>query len=479
MGVSLPTHLGRCQEMAMMSRATIRVAWISLLSVTALGLITSGLDARAAEPATGTVPKARKERRVRQDTNHLVGRVSTMLRVLDYYGADERAERQVLGEVATVLAGLSKEQMAEVITRLEAATRIPDSQKANKEVSAAYQQHRIILARLRALLARYQAIENLDRAAARLDQASKEQLSVRLHTDQLVHEYPTAPAYAREPTDRSQPAIMEELRQHADDQADLGQEVRKVFQELGQLSPRLPAAEKERIRQAEQFAEGQHLLNNIRQASQDLRRWSGQNLERWRHAGALQRQAATDLQDLARILRTPSDKLSALREARERLNHVLAKQEDLVQDADTQKDPRVQDRERLRQQRGQPRQAQEQGDEQGRLQHETHGAREVLQPHAPELADHLDPAEQAMQRAERQLRKNSPEHAVPPQQEAAETLRAVRHELDRAIATAEKEQHDPLAALQKKAEAVEQLLKEQKDLRQDTEEAHRTGHSAR
>ena len=70
-----------------------------------------------------------KQKDVRSDTDHVVRRTGTMLRVLDYYKLDKSAERRLLDEVAATLAGLSKEQMAEVIARLEKAGRLTDNAK--------------------------------------------------------------------------------------------------------------------------------------------------------------------------------------------------------------------------------------------------------------------------------------------------------------------------------------------------------------
>src|SRR3954462_12453788 len=64
-----------------------------------------------------------QQKEVRGDTEQTVRRIRTMLRVLDYYRLDERAERRLLGEASATLAGLSRKEMAEVIARLEAAAR--------------------------------------------------------------------------------------------------------------------------------------------------------------------------------------------------------------------------------------------------------------------------------------------------------------------------------------------------------------------
>src|SRR5262249_55676228 len=123
--------------------------------------------------------------------------------------------------------------------------------------------------------------------------------------------------------------------------------------------------------------------------------------------------------------------------------------------------------------------AQDLGDKQARLEHETREVRNILQPHAKELAQKVTPAEAAMQDAQQALRKNKDQVAKEMQTEATEKLREVSKNLDQLIAEAEKKANDPLAALQKAAETVEQLIKEQKDLKDKTQEAKDTKHEER
>ena len=75
-------------------------------------------------------------------------------------------------EMAQTLSGLSKDQMTEVLRRLDSASKAPEG-KGDPDVSAAYEKHREILEALRVMLARYDAVENLDQAADRLEKLSK------------------------------------------------------------------------------------------------------------------------------------------------------------------------------------------------------------------------------------------------------------------------------------------------------------------
>src|SRR5207245_10901059 len=99
---------------------------------------------------------------IQADTDSMVRRLGTMIRVLDYYQVDKTGERKMLEEMAGVLSGLSANQMAEVIRRLDAAalaaSKAKDEDKAGEQIQKAYDRHREILDALKRLLARHDAI---------------------------------------------------------------------------------------------------------------------------------------------------------------------------------------------------------------------------------------------------------------------------------------------------------------------------------
>ena len=405
-----------------------------------------------------------------------------MLRVLDYYKLDRSAEKRLLDEVAGTLAGLSKEQMAEVIARLEKAAKVNNDKKAQPEVDAAYDRHREVLDRLRQLLKRYEAVKNLEQAAERLDRASKAETGLQLQSSKLLQQWRAQQeGQKRNIERRSQRALMSEVQHQADEQSDLQKEVARTLQQMTGLKDQLPPEQKERVQQAEAMAGEQHVLDTLAKAAERLQ-GRGRTEPRellWQSATELQRKAAADLQELARALRAPPDKLAALREARERIDKALEKQELLRDDAQAQRDPRVQDREKLEQKDGVARHAQEQAEQQEHVREQTRSTQSFLKPHAPQVASKLTPAEKAMQQAREALQKKNPLDAVEPEAEAAERLEGVRKDLDRMIAEAEKQQTDPLAALQNAARTVDRLLKEQKDTRDKTQEAQAQAHAER
>src|SRR5439155_12208417 len=98
-----------------------------------------------------------QQKQVQADTDHLVRRIGTMLRVLQYYQLDQGAEKKLLDEVVTTLSGLSRNQMAKVIDRLDKAAKAPDDKTGSAQLQRAYQKHREIVSTLRGLLSKYDA----------------------------------------------------------------------------------------------------------------------------------------------------------------------------------------------------------------------------------------------------------------------------------------------------------------------------------
>jgi hypothetical protein len=426
-----------------------------------------------------------KQKQVQADTEHMVRRVRTMLRVLDYYQLDKRSEKQLLDDVASTLAGLSKEQMNEVIARLEAAARAPDDRKLEKELEEAYARHRQIVESLKNILAKYDAVKTLEQAADRLEKSSKDQLELYVQTcqfAQMQQESGQTPA-PRGRVTGARLTMITEIPAQADNQRDLHRNLGALFQQLTALRDQLPADQQERLNRMEKTARNLGLPDKLARAADllpaNVRRLPNKQ-EAWKTAGDLQRQAAADLQELVHVLRHPQDKVAALREARRRIDQAIEKQEILKQEAQVQKetakrDPSDGEALSLRERTA----AGEMGAKQARLEHETRDARALVKPHAEHLARKIEPAEAAMQDAEQALRKNVPESAMQSQNKAAESLRAVRNDIDRLIAEAEKGQTDYLAAMKKDAETIEQLIKEQKDVRDKTQEADQTRHPER
>src|SRR2546421_13111358 len=103
--------------------------------VLALGLFSATARADTAEDIA---LQQERQKQIQADTDHMVRRVATMLRVLEYYQLDQNAERKLLHEVAVTLSGLSRKQMNDVLARLDAAAKTPDANTADEELQTGY-----------------------------------------------------------------------------------------------------------------------------------------------------------------------------------------------------------------------------------------------------------------------------------------------------------------------------------------------------
>src|SRR5271155_5704120 len=83
-----------------------------------------------------------KQKQIQADTDRMVRRMETMVRVLVYNQLDKATETKMLEEVAGTLSGLSKQQMTDVINRLGSVQKAGDEVKTQAELDAAYGRHR-------------------------------------------------------------------------------------------------------------------------------------------------------------------------------------------------------------------------------------------------------------------------------------------------------------------------------------------------
>jgi hypothetical protein len=396
--------------------------------------------------------KQDQQKQVREDTDRLVRRLGTMVRVLEYYQLDAAGQKTMLAEVAATLNGLSRDQMAEIMARFGAAAIAADDTKTEKELEAAYKRHREVILTLRALLDRHDAIRSLDQAAARLGKMAEDQLERYLQTVRFIDEaqerltigQPASAAKSRSPTLA--------LRLQADEQADLHTDLGKLLRQVGALKPHLALEERERVQRLEQQVKKREVLEDLTSASDKLRAtgYPENRLKEWKLGNDLQWKTAHELLDLAQLLRGPLDKLAALREARDRLDGALSRQEKLGKETGSHKDqpPAPQDADKLR----------EMADLQARLALETTATRSLLQPHAGDLAAKLASAKAAMTEAMKGLQAKEASKATKPQKQAAADLKDVRDKLADMIAQAElqRKQISPADAAQQLAKAIEQ-----------------------
>lgn len=421
----------------------------------AVALLAGLVPARA--PADDLSPLARRDqqKRVLAEVEQTARRIATTLRVMTYQKLDPGTEQKLLDEVATTLRGLSQDQIKAVLAHLDAAAKAPDDSVASAEQREAYQKHRQILSSLHGLLTRLDAVKSLDEAAARLDRMARDE-----HT---LHLRALASASTRgrgQQPQRSNRPVVDEREEMGDAQGDLRTDMTGLIKQLAGLRPSLNPEQKDRLDRADVFGKGGRLVADMELSAQTV------SAGNFKDTAERQLRTAKELQTLAAALRTPRDRISALKEARDKVEKAVRAEEELA--AETAKGPDKERRpDRFREDPARV-QARQLADKQSRVEFDTREVRKALEEVAKEAAAKLSPAEAEMKKAQEELRKQAFEAAEKPEEKAADRLREARDELDKQIAAAEREKADPLAAAKKAAELVDKLLAEQKRVREMT-----------
>ena len=429
------------------------LACASVLAV--LGL----LPAARGEEADLTVQKER-QKQIQAETDQFVKKIGTMLRVLEYYHVDQAAEQKMLMEVAVALSGLSKDQMTQVIARLDAAAQTADKTKSEQEIKEAYARHREIITTLKGLLAKYDAVKSLDQVAERLDKSAKIQLDMHLQTADIIkniedRQRPDLDQSRRLAVFRKYPNLYLEQKRQGDGEADLQQEVMLLLKQASALKANLSAELKNRLKNMEDLAAKQRLQESFYLVVSKLRAqgYQANRIENWKSGNALQFQIAGNLRELARALRKNPDAVAALREAQARIDQAIREQETITKETkeqtpkneDAKTDPKKLtfpgteplpnvktppkkplspvDAVQAKKDAEAAEKAAELGKKQTVLEFETQETENLVKPVAKEAAEKVKSAEKAMEEAKKALAKNEPEKAGKPQEQAAAALK--------------------------------------------------------
>ena len=408
-----------------------------------------------------TDPNPAKQKSAQQKVQGKVAdaarRTASTLDAMAYQRLSASAEGKLLDEVAGGLKGLTEEEIAAVLTHLDAAAAAPDPATADREQLQAYQDHRRVVSKLRGLMVKLEVVKNLDEAAARLDRAADDQLTVNGET--------LASAARKAGRNRGLTEAKEDL---ADKQAALGNEVGAVLKQVEGLLPSLNTEQKARAEKADLKARTEKLTGELPATAKTVGRGEFDD------AAERQRRHAKELKDLAAALRTPpGDQLAALKAARAKVDAATKAQEQVNKDT-ARKPEQPEDEDRpVRRQRPEEKVAkgQELANAQTKAEFATRDARKMTEPVAPEVADGLKPAENQQWKAEDKLRTGDLNNAKDPQNKALDALKAARDELDKRIAAAEQAKNDPLAAVKQMGEQIDKLIQDQKDAAAKTDEA--------
>lgn len=415
----------------------------------------------AADPDVGATRD--RQAQVRDDTEQLARRVGTMLRVLEHYKLDAAAEKKLLDEAAGTLNGLTRQQMADVIAKLDAAMQAADADAARGHVDAAYAGHRDALRKLKGLLSRYDAVRDLDTAVARLEKLGRDELELAFRVADILRD--SIDATSADPVRRRR-ALQGDFpttraRHEAEEAADLQKVFETVARQLAGLKPGLPDESQERLDRVEVRIRGRDLAGWLEELALQIRPegtpdhrhrdWSVAIDGTWAAAG--------ELQSVAAVLRPTREPVELLREARQMIAG-LADQSATDAQAAVEFYSSSPDEPKAR----------VFADEAGRLAHATRAVKLSVAGHAAESAECLDRAARALWAASAAHRQVAPLFARTYQAWAEAQLRQALVSLDVALARAEAERSDPLAATKAALQKLEQLIKEQKQVHEKTQD---------
>jgi hypothetical protein len=490
-------------------RSIHRLSWI-VAGCLALSLAPSAFASNQDELRS----QQEKQRQVQAETDHVVRRITTMLRVMQFYEV-ESPEKKIMEEMSDTLAKLSKNQMADVIRQLEAAAQAKTDKQTEEAVDKALDSHAKVLDSLHELVARFDAVKSLDTAADRFEKHAKHQLDLHLRSGQALRDLidstksDLSPA-ARQFVDKRMSGHATEMKLQFTAQSRLHREVVILVKQVAQLAPKLNAERQTRVQAMDLLIAKYRLTENLDGAAKKL---AIKGLPQYRQlsfqtANDLQWKNATQLQELARVLRVPGDALAILKEAGAKIDQAIAKQENIKEEIHKQDQKNKEDANKQTEKTKDPNkleipgleplpkispapantpQAKARDDkvieeaansdrnaklaqQQAQIAFDTKDTANLIKPLAPEAAKNLDAAEKAMKDVKENLIKNQPKKAADPQAKATQNLKAAKAEIGKMIAAADKAKTDPLAALKNTMEKLDDIISEQTKNRDDTKE---------
>jgi hypothetical protein len=104
------------------------------------------VDVLAGPSAADLAGQKDRQEQIKADTDCLVRRVETMIRVLEYNRLDSSAQKKLLAHVADTLSGLSRAQMTRLIAALEAAGKAKGAARSISLEEAQARHEQIVLA---------------------------------------------------------------------------------------------------------------------------------------------------------------------------------------------------------------------------------------------------------------------------------------------------------------------------------------------
>src|SRR5262245_36392273 len=163
-------------------RSAKLLTWV-IVTLTALAVAPRGF----ADNDDDLRAKQERQRQIQAETDHAVNRITTMLRVMKFYGVDS-PEKKVMEEMSGTLSKLSKEQMADVVRQLEKAAVAKNEKDSDEAFEKAHASHLKVLEALHDMAARFDAIKSLEEAALRFEEYAKSQLEYHIRSGQAIRD---------------------------------------------------------------------------------------------------------------------------------------------------------------------------------------------------------------------------------------------------------------------------------------------------
>ncbi|HEY3788384.1 MAG TPA: hypothetical protein VGL71_05985, partial [Urbifossiella sp.] len=258
-------------------------------------LLTTGVVRIAMSRDADPAKQRDEQKRIQQRIEEASRRASSTIDAMLFQRLSPRIESKMLEEVADSLKGLSQDEIKAILDHLEKAVQAPDPTTKSKEEVQAYEKHRLVVAQLRGILVKLDVIKTLDEAAARLDRAADDQLTINAETLNNVAK-------------RNRRGAVDVREDLSDKQGSLGAETTSIFKQINALGEFLNPQQKERVEGADVKNRGAKLVADMTFTTRSVQQGSFED------AAERQRRHAKELKDLAAALRTPpSDKLQALK----------------------------------------------------------------------------------------------------------------------------------------------------------------------
>lgn len=428
-------------------------------------------------PGTGEIEQRReKQLAARREVEQTAQRYAAMLRVLAYHRLDEAAERHMLAEVAGQLGELNRNDMDAVLRHLDEALKAPQAANAAAAVDAARDRHLGILLKLRGLLGRYQAVQNLDQAADRLDELAAKQLALaqrNAHIQAEARDYAEYRLRAETiPPARQMAGLVTRLTEVAEQTVEIRQDLESLAKQVEALAEHLNPHELDRWRQVRAALQERRVLAGLHEVASKIREQRQRLMQQAQDYGLLvqQRKLAHDLRVQAGVLKAPQDPTDQLRRAVTTLGGLADNLSAARIRTSAHRDPRWPDHEKRR--------LTGTGERLGtsafcqQLQHsfELVAAEVQAAPVAPEVVPTLRRAAELAREVEHQMHQGRFDWAHFRQSEMLAHVLDALAKLQKSHQAAVLARTDPLARLQQLKDQVRQLRKDQEQVRQQTKD---------